>query len=169
MADPSDLGVTVGDLLQIIEDSTDSAAQFEITQENRRVGIVLTRAGTRVIQIRAAGEHDELLGSPAVSIWIGFGVGIETEPERQLLTHVIDALWGRFTKGEDLNTWMARIREKRLPTGVYAEAIDGVRIGMYPGWFFLDTFVECRIDKDLTEVLYAGMEAEGLCPSSEIQ
>jgi hypothetical protein len=167
-ADLSDLGITVGQLLEIVEDNRDPAMPVEIKQENRRVEIALTRAGTPGIRILTANNHDEQSEAPATSLWIGFGVAAQTEAEKFPATFVVDALWKHFTGGEDLESWMARIEDKMLRRGAYAETIDGVRIGVYanvPTWFFIDTFTECRIDKDLTEARYGEMQAKGLCPS----
>lgn len=174
VADPSDLGITVGELLQIVEDSRDPAVPIEIERKSNSVLIEILDAG-RVIELHIGNGSDDLLSSPAERIWVGFGLvthtGLDSDIKKfraaeKSATSVLNALWRRLMRGEDFETWEARVGAAMSESNfsAYSEFVNDNRVGVFPHWVFFDTFTECQIDTSMTLKLYREMQAEGVCP-----
>lgn len=171
---PKGLGVTVAELVEIVEGNRDQSLPVDIRRKPTSV-VYDFRNSTTVI-VRAGVPISAEADVPATAILIGVGLeppGTEealAERRRKSSQSVVDALWRHFSNMDGLQDWLAATRQDAFTdknSNAFAGIENGLRMGFVlalPSVFFIDTLVACELNSGSTLERYRELVNEGTCP-----
>lgn len=179
VADPSDLGITVAEILQVIEDSGEPSVPLKVEQKDGALEVRIGQSNL-IVRISVAGKFEDVRSAVAKSVWLVAALTVtgpdysseQAAIDRNVADAVFRQVWSRLTGVVDIEEWaMRRVAErggfKEGSFPGFSYILNGNRVAVYvgvPTVFVFDTFVNCTLDEGLTISRYREMKNAGLCP-----
>lgn len=187
-ADPSNLGITVGELLQIIEENRDKVLPVEIERGPNFVRVTLVRPPfAHSFFVHTRNTNSDVEASVADWVLVTRQQGLwpkGEEPDRvqndgeirlEFLS-IVNPVWGRFIDRVSFETWSSDRLHEFEKNRTKLDERNGYRsikkIGQFRATFLvgmgfgylIDAYVDCPDWTELTKAEYEGFQKSGLCP-----